>query len=272
MTNDALFDVRGSVTVITGGASGLGLAAAEAMTAGGAKVTLIDHAPHALAKAVRGLSTDGQDVDGIEADVTDTGALAQAFDRVAAKHGRIDVVFANAGIGGRPGFLTGDGSRNAARQFEDLPAEQWDQVMAVNLAGAFNTVQTAAHHMKSNQNGKIAETSSISAYKAEQFVGTPYVVSKAGVAQIVRQAALELAGYGITVNAMAPGPFITNISGGRLKDADARAVFERNIPLRRLGEPGDIKGLVLFLASKASDYMTGAHLVIDGGFSLGFAD
>lgn len=272
MTTNDIFDVSGSVTVITGGASGIGLAAAEAMTAGGAKVILLDRDAGALEDAVRSLSSADQEAAGIQVDVTEPGALSQAFDAAAAKHGRIDVVFANAGIGGGPGFLTGDGARNTSRNFEDLPEAQWDQVMAVNLTGAFHTVQSAARIMKPGGKGKIIVTSSISAYKAEQFVGTPYVVSKAGVAQIVRQAALELAGHGITVNAMAPGPFITNISGGRLKDADARAVFERNIPLRRMGEPGDIKGLALFLASGASDYMTGAHLVIDGGFSLGFAD
>ncbi|MBT7030999.1 MAG: SDR family oxidoreductase [Rhodospirillaceae bacterium] len=272
MGNNDIFDVSGLVTVITGGASGIGLAVAEVLSAGGASVTLVDRDADALAGAERDLSAGGAEVDIIEADVTETGALSHAFDAVAAKHGRIDVVFANAGIGGGPGFLTGDGARNSSRNFEDLPDAQWDQVMAVNLTGAFHTVQTAARIMKPKGAGKIIVTSSISAFKAEQFVGTPYVVSKAGVAQIVRQAALELAGYGITVNAMAPGPFITNISGGRLKDADARAVFERNIPLRRMGEPGDIKGLALFLASGASDYMTGAHMVIDGGFSLGFAD
>ena len=272
MGNNDIFDVSGLVTVITGGASGIGLAVAEVLSAGGASVTLVDRDADALAGAERDLSAGGAEVDIIEADVTETGALSHAFDAVAAKHGRIDVVFANAGIGGGPGFLTGDGARNSSRNFEDLLDAQWDQVMAVNLTGAFHTVQTAARIMKPKGAGKIIVTSSISAFKAEQFVGTPYVVSKAGVAQIVRQAALELAGYGITVNAMAPGPFITNISGGRLKDADARAVFERNIPLRRMGEPDDIKGLALFLASGASDYMTGAHMVIDGGFSLGFAD
>ena len=261
-----LFDVSGLVTIVTGGASGIGLGYAEVMAANGAKVTVLD----TDATALRALP-DG--VRGIAADVADRAALDKAVDAVAAAHGRIDVVFANAGIGGGPGFLVGaDDSRNAERAIEKLPLDQWQRVFAVNVVGAFLTIQAAARHMKPRGSGRIIVTSSVDSFITEQYVGTPYVASKGAVGQLVRQAALELAKYHITVNAIAPGPIITNISGGRLKDPATRAPFERQIPMHRLGTPADLQGLALFLASPASGYITGVHVVADGGYVLGPAD
>jgi NAD(P)-dependent dehydrogenase (short-subunit alcohol dehydrogenase family) len=266
---DELFAVRGLATVLTGGASGIGLACAQALAANGARVALFDRDATALEQALAVLPPGAR---AELVDVTDGAGLENAFDRTMAAFGRLDVVFVNAGIGGGPGFLRGDRSRNTERALEDLPAEQWQRVMEVNVSGAFRTLQSAVRRMKKTGGGRIIVTSSVSSFKTEQHVGTPYVVSKAAVGHLVRQAALELARFGITVNAMAPGPFISNISGGRLKDPEARAPFERAIPLHRLGEPPDIQGVALFLASPAARYITGAHIVVDGGFSLGAAD
>ena len=261
-----LFDVSGLVTIVTGGASGIGLGYAEVMADNGARVFVLDCDESALGSLPSGIK-------GIVADVTDKAGLERAFADVAAQAGRIDVVFVNAGIGGGPGWLrAGEDTRNGERVFEDLPAEQWDRVMAANVTGAFATIQAAVRHMKPNKSGRIIVTSSCSAYKTEQYVGAPYVVSKAAVAHMVRQSAHELAGYGITVNAIAPGPVITNISGGRLKDVEARKPFERIIPMHRLATPEDLQGLALFLASPAAAYMTGVNILIDGGFTLGPAD
>jgi NAD(P)-dependent dehydrogenase (short-subunit alcohol dehydrogenase family) len=267
-----LFDVRGLTTIVTGGASGIGLACAEVMAANGARIALFDSDPAALESAVRTLSATSAEVRAETVDVTDRAALERAFEGTAATFGRIDVVFANAGIGGGPGFLAGDGARNPQRAVENIPHKQWERVIAVNLGGIFWTIQAAVRHMKKHGAGRIIVTSSVSSFKTEQHVGTPYVVSKAGVAHLVRQAALELARYGITVNAIAPGPFITNISGGRLKDPVARRPFERAIPMHRLGRADDVQGLALFLASPAAKYITGAQVNVDGGFSLGGAD
>jgi NAD(P)-dependent dehydrogenase (short-subunit alcohol dehydrogenase family) len=126
--------------------------------------------------------------------------------------------------------------------------------------------------MKAQGGGKIVITSSISSMRIEQHVGATYVASKAAVGQIVRQTAIELARYNINVNAIAPGPAITNIGGGRLKDAEARAPFERLNPMHRIATPQDMQGAALFLASPASNYVTGIHVVVDGGFLLGQAD
>jgi NAD(P)-dependent dehydrogenase (short-subunit alcohol dehydrogenase family) len=272
MKAEALFDVRGSVVAVTGGASGIGYACAEVMADNGAKVTLIDLDRDALARAVAALSGRGLEVQGELADVVDPAALRRAIAAIVARHGRIDVMFANAGISGGPGFLKGDGTRNPDAALESLSLELWERVIATNLTSVFKTLQAVVPQMKAQGGGRIVVTSSISATKTEIYVGTPYVASKAGVAQLVRQAALELAKYNIQVNAIAPGPVVTNIAGGRLKSAEARAPFERAAPMHRIATPDDIQGAALFLASPASSYITGIQIVIDGGVTLGTAD
>ncbi|MGH6989900.1 MAG: SDR family NAD(P)-dependent oxidoreductase [Stellaceae bacterium] len=260
-----LFDVSGLVTIVTGGASGIGLAYVEAMVGNGAHVTILDFDTARLDVETRRLG-----VRGLRVDVTDRAALDAAFDETVGADGRLDVVFANAGIGGGPGFRTLDNRPNPGRAFEALDPAQWDQIMALDLTALFATIQAAARHMKTGQGGRIIVTTSISAVKTEMFVGAPYVAAKAGAAQLVRQAALELAQYGILVNAIAPGPFVTNISGGRLQDAAVQAALAKYCPLGRLGSSDDIEGLALFLASPAAKYMTGATLTVDGGVTLGY--
>jgi NAD(P)-dependent dehydrogenase (short-subunit alcohol dehydrogenase family) len=267
----ALFDVSGLATVVTGGASGLGLAYAEVMADNGAQVTIVDADAKALGDVVERFRSAGHDIRGDVVDVTDRMALDRAFDATARHYGRLDVVFANAGIGGGPGFLKLDGERNPDRAIENIPDDVWDRIIAVDLTSVFTTLQAAARRMK-RRGGRIIVTTSIAAARTEIFVGTAYVAAKAGAAQLVRQAALELARYNITVNAIAPGPFATNISGGRLRDPAMRASFEKFSPMRRIGEPDDIKGLALFLASPAAKFITGAQVVIDGGVTLGVAD
>ena len=270
-TAQRLFDVSDRVCIITGGASGIGLAYAEVMLANHATVHIIDRDPEAIEGALDSCGCP-EALHGHCADVTVAEELEAAIASAVAASGRIDVAFVNAGIGGGPGFLKGDGGRNSERSFEDLPFEQWSRVMDVNVNAAFRTMQAVVRVMKQHGGGRIIVTSSVSADKTEQHVGTAYVVSKSAIAHLVRQAALELVRYGITVNAIAPGPFITNISGGRLRDADARAPFERLIPMHRLGTGEDIQGAALFLASGAARYITGARITVDGGFSLGTAD
>ena len=271
MNAAALFDVSGLATVVTGGASGIGLAYAEAMVQNGAQVTVIDADAKALDQAVERFRSAGQEVRGEIVDVTDRVALERSFEAITQHYGRLDVVFANAGIGGGPGFLKLDGERNPDRALENFPADVWDRIIAIDLTSVFATLQAAARYMK-NKGGRIIVTTSISALRTEVFVGSPHVAAKAGAAQLVRQAAHELARYNITVNAIAPGPFVTNISGGRLQDPAVRAPFERFSPMGRLGQPDDIKGLALFLASPSAQFITGAQIVIDGGMSLGMAD
>jgi NAD(P)-dependent dehydrogenase (short-subunit alcohol dehydrogenase family) len=268
---EELFDIRGTAALVTGAASGIGLACAKVLAANGARVTLLDRNAAGLEAAVQGFAA-GADVRTAVADVTDRTGIDRAIDAAAEAYGRIDVVFANAGIGGGPGFLGIDGRRIDDNALERMPEERWNAVIAHHLTSVFFTIQAAARHMKPRGGGRIIVTTSIAALKTEAIIGAAYMAAKAGAAHLVRQAALELARYNILVNAIAPGPFRTNISGGRLNDPAVRAFHARSTPLGRMAEPDEIMGLALFLASPAARYITGAQMVIDGGASLGPAD
>lgn len=263
-----MFDVRGKSTIVTGGASGIGRAYAEVMAEHGARVCIFDVDRAGLDQTVKELSQAGGEVWGQIVDVTDRPAMARAFDAVAEKHGRIDVVFANAGIDAGPGFLSPEGDRNEDGAIDQMDEAVWDRVIAVNLTGVFFTLRNAARHMKASGGGRIIVTSSVAAQINEAIVGTPYMPAKAGVDHLVRNAAMELGTFGIHVNCISPGPFMTNIAGGRLKNPADRAAFEAQSLIGRIGHPDDIKGLALFLASPASSYVTGAQYVIDGGSRL----
>lgn len=269
---DDLFSVRGLSVLVTGAANGVGFGYAQALAANGAHVTLTDTDEAALDTAVTRLRDAGHAAWGQPADVTQPATLHAAVDATVAREGRLDVLFANAGVSSGPGFLRGDGSRNPDAAFEALSAEQFERVVAVNLRGALHTLQAAVPTMKRQGGGRIVVTSTVSVHRTETLVSTLYVASKAGLLQLVRQAALELARYGILVNAIGPGPTITNIGGGRLQQAAAREPFERVTPMKRLGTPQDLYGAALFLASPASAYVTGTQITVDGGCSLGPAD
>lgn len=269
---ETLFDVRGLSVLVTGAASGVGLGYAEALAANGAHVTLTDIDKAALDAAVARLRAAGGQAWAHTADVTLPATLRVAMEAVVRREGRLDVVFANAGISAGPGFLRGDGTRNPDAALENLSPEVFERALRINLMGALNTLQAATPHMKRQGGGRIVVTSTVSTIKTETLVSTLYVASKAGLLQLVRQAALELATYGILVNGIAPGPVITNIGGGRLRNPEARQPFERVTPLKRLASPQDLYGAALFLASPASAYITGIQVTVDGGLCLGMAD
>lgn len=272
MKAEEIFKVRGLAVVVTGAASGLGLACAEVLAANGARVTLMDRDATALDRQHARLAAAGYDVRAEVVDVTDCQRVEAAFAAATAAHGRLDVAFVNAGIGGGPGFLNGRGERDPASALESFPEERWNTGIAGNLSSVFWSLQAAVRHMKPQGTGRIVVTTSIAALKTEAGIGIPYMAAKAAVAHLVRQAALELARYGIRVNAIAPGPFLTNIAGGKMFDPAVRAHHERVVPLKRMAEPAEVMGLALFLASNASSYVTGAQIVIDGGATLGTAD
>ena len=265
---EQMFDVRGKSVIVTGGASGIGRAYAEVMADNGARVCIFDLDAEGLDRAVAEMRTGNNDVWGQVVNVADRPRMAEAFDTVAETHGRIDVVFANAGIDAGPGFMTPEGERNAAGAIENLDDEHWDKVISVNLSSVYTTIKHSARHMKQTGGGRIIVTSSIAARINESIVGTPYMPAKAGVDHLVRHMAMELGAYGIHVNAICPGPFMTNIAGGRLKNPADRAAFEAQSLIGRIGDPEEIKGLALYLAGPASSYVTGAHIVIDGGSLL----
>ncbi|KWV48484.1 short-chain dehydrogenase [Bradyrhizobium macuxiense] len=264
-----MFSVKGYGAIITGGASGIGLAFAEALAEGGARVAILDLDSNSLNLQVNRLSAKGFDVRGRELDVTNRKEIDQAFAHIAAEFGKVDVVFANAGIDPGIGFSNPDGTRSQEGAIENYEDERWDRNIDVNLNGVFATIRAAARHMKGSGGGSIVVTTSVAAYLNEGMVGAAYMAAKAGAAHLARNAALELAHFNIRVNAIAPGFIVTNIGGGWLKQPQIQKSIGDMIPIGRIGSADDLKGLALFLASQASSYITGAQIPIDGGGSLG---
>jgi NAD(P)-dependent dehydrogenase (short-subunit alcohol dehydrogenase family) len=256
-----LFNVKGNVAFVTGAASGLGLAYAEVMAENGAKVVLADINAEGLETVQARLKGMGCDVEPLTLDITDTDALKAAIDGTAARHGRLDTVFANAGGSAGPGFsITPEGSIDVA----DLAT--FDHWMNINFRANYLTIRFAATPMKKQRGGSIIATASIAGIKSDPLVSYGYVAAKAAINNVVRHAAIDLAPYNIRVNAIAPGPFYTNIAGGRLRrDPERAAKFAEMIPMNRIGEPHEIKGLALLLASPAASFITGAVIPIDGG-------
>ena len=224
MNVSSRFDVAGFGAIVTGGASGLGLAYGEVLAAHGARVTLIDIDADAVAAQASRLQDDGLDVRGAVADVTDHAALDHAIDEAAETYGRLDVAFANAGIDPGRRLRRRLGRRRAAARRRGraraLHDERWNRVIDINLNGIFATARAAARHMRPRGFGRIIVTTSLAATKVEPAIGAAYMAAKAGAQHLMHCLALELAADGITVNAIAPGFFVTNIGGGHAHDPD----------------------------------------------------
>jgi NAD(P)-dependent dehydrogenase (short-subunit alcohol dehydrogenase family) len=271
-----LFNVAGYGVVVTGGASGIGLALTEALAGNGARVTMLDVHPQRIETETKRLRGAGLDVRGKVVDVTDHKALDAAIDEAAREYGRLDVVCANAGIDSGVGFvgswIGSERQRVPEGALEHYTDERWNRVIDINLNGIFATARAAARHMKPRKSGRIIITTSMAATHLEPAIGSAYMAAKAGAAHFMRAAALELAGYNITVNAIAPGFIVTNIGGGHAHDPEKQKAVGKVIPMHRVGFPEDLEGLALFLASPGSGYITGQEIIIDGGWGLGTAD
>jgi NAD(P)-dependent dehydrogenase (short-subunit alcohol dehydrogenase family) len=256
-----LFNVQDHVTFVTGAASGLGLAFAEVMATNGARVTLADADAAGLDKVIARLRAERMNVEGQVLDVADSAALQAAIDKTAQRGGRLDAVFANVGISSGPGFEVAESGR-----VEALDPDILQRVIDINLKASLYTMKFAVPHMKKRRSGSIVVTTSIAGIKAESVVGYPYIATKAAMANVVRQAAVELAPHNIRVNAIAPGPFYTNIRDGVMfRDQDVVKRFEAMVPMGRCAQTDEIKGLALLLASPAGSYITGTVIPIDGG-------
>jgi NAD(P)-dependent dehydrogenase (short-subunit alcohol dehydrogenase family) len=271
-----LFNVTGYGAVVTGGASGIGLALTEALAGNGARVTMLDVHAQRIESETKRLRGAGLDVRGKVLDVTDHKALDAAIDEAAREYGRLDVVCANAGIDSGVGFVGSwigtERKRVPEGGLEHYTDERWNRVIDINLNGVFATARAAAKHMKARKSGRIIITTSMAATHIEPAIGSAYMAAKAGAAHFMRAAALELAAYNITVNAIAPGFIVTNIGGGHAHNPDTQKAVGKVIPMHRVGLPEDLEGLALFLASPGSSYVTGQEIIIDGGWGLGIAD
>ena len=255
---EQLFDVRDARVVVTGAGSGLGLAMAEVMADAGARVTLADLDADSLERETGRLADSGGQVRSFQLDVSDRDQAQGLIDDVVAAYGGIDVLYANAGISLEPGFTDPKGGIAA------IPSEAWDRVVGVNLNGVVFSMGAAAEVMKEQGAGKIVVTASNAGLKVEPLVGYSYAATKAAVIHVVRQAAVELAPHGVNVNAIAPGPFRTRLGGGKLPDPRVEEIWADLVPLGRMAETDELKGLVLLLGSPAASFITGAVVLIDG--------
>lgn len=257
-----LFDVQGVRALVTGAASGLGQAIAEVLADSGARVTLADIDPERLAEVTSALAQRGGDIRPAVLDATDPAAVRAVFADLVEAQGGVDVVFANAGIAAVPGFGVAGG-----QELHTVEDDVWRRVLAINQDGVLYTMRAAASVMKPQRSGRIVVTASTAGLRADPIVCYGYAASKAAVINIARQAALELAPHGVHVNVIAPGPFKTRIAGGVTPDGER--MWSSLVPLGRMGDPEELKGLALLLASPASSFMTGAVIPIDGGQLLG---
>lgn len=243
----------GQVVLITGGAGSIGRAAAEGFLASGARrVVLLDAAPAALEAAVKELSGAHPGcVGGEVTDVADIAATREVLRRVLTVEGQVDVLFNIAGVNRRKPAL-------------EVTVEDWDYVVGVNLRGLFFVTQEVGRHMVARGRGAVVNAASVSSVRGHRNLA-PYAASKGGIAQLTRVLANEWAPWGVRVNAVAPGYLETGLTRAYLSDPAARSAILSKIPLGRIGEPADVVGAVLFLASSLAAYVTGEILFVDGG-------
>ncbi len=259
---DDLFSVQGKVALVTGGASGLGYAFSSILADAGATVVIADWDLEGLGKAVTGLADAGGKVIGKRLDVSDATAVHAAADSIAADYGSIDIAFANAGVArGRPPTLP-------EGWLDDMSMTDYGALIDINLHGVVYTVQAAAKHMKRQRSGSIVTTASTAGLRNDPYTPYSYAIAKAGVINFTRQAAHDLARWGVRVNAIAPGPFRTHLGGKAPISAQAEAMWSAVVPLGRMGDPAEIRGLALLLASAAGSFMTGGVYPVDGGALL----
>ncbi len=247
--------VAGRVVVITGAGQGLGRAYAHLLSRGGAKIVVADIDGEAGRRVAGEIAENGGPHLAVATDVTDPDATQEMADRAVEIFGRIDGLIANAGLN----------AALARRPFWEIPAEEWDRVMRVNGGGAFNAAKAVLPAMRAAGWGRIVTISS-----AAWHLGLPnylhYVASKAALAGMTRSMARELGGTGITVNAISPGQILTEVDNPGQTEENIAAVVARQI-VPRSGVPQDIAGLLLYLLSPASDFVTGQSFTVDGGLS-----
>ena len=249
--------VAGKIILITGAASGLGAESARRLAEEGARLVLTDMAEEAGLRLRDSLTDDGHSAIFLKQDVTDEGRWGEVLSSTLMHFGRLDVLVNSAGIGEGEPFL-------------EHSYEKWRRVLAINLDGTFLGMRAAAQAMAKSGGGSIINLSSILG-KVGSVGASAYCASKGGVALLTKATALELAPLGIRVNSVHPGyidtPMVSNAIHQAENGNEMRAVLISRHPLGRLGVPREIADGIVFLASDESSFMTGAELVIDGGYT-----
>ncbi|WP_077529726.1 SDR family NAD(P)-dependent oxidoreductase [Vreelandella utahensis] len=247
-----LFDMTGKVALITGSTKGIGRSIAEEMARCGAKVVISSRKADACEQVAGELKEQGFEAIAVPCHVGRKEDLQNLVDQTLATWGRIDTLVCNAAT--NPVYGT----------TQEMTDEAWDKIMDTNVKGTFWLTQMALPHMAENGDGQVVLLSSIAGLKGNSVIGT-YGVSKAAEAALARNLAVEWGPSGIRVNAIAPGLVRTDFAKALVEDPERVRSAEQQTPLRRIGEPVDIAGLAVFLATRASAYVTGQVIVADGG-------
>ena len=246
-----MFSLKGRVALVTGASSGLGVQFAKALADNGAAVALVARRADRLKSLKDEIEGKGGRAVAIEADVTDHAAVARAFDAAEKAFGTVTILVNNAGIahGGRA---------------VEMPPEEWRKVLSTNLDAVFFWAQEAARRLlAAKKQGAIVNIASVLGLAVSKGA-VAYAAAKAGVVQVTKALAVELAFKGVRVNAIAPGWFVTEMNDDYLS-GEAGTAIKREIPMGRFGNPGDLDGALLLLVSDAGSYITGATVVVDGG-------
>lgn len=256
-----LFDLSGRVAIVTGGNGGIGLGMAEALAGAGCTLSIWGRNEAKNEAAVARLQALGAVASARFCDVADRSSVDAAFAATLKDHGRVDGVFANAGITGQH-----------KGPFVDRDMDDWRRVMAANVEGVAHCFQVAARHMVERAKagdafGRLVATSSVASIEGAAY-NEHYGASKGAVNSFVRAIAVELARHGITANTILPGWIETDMTARALGDEKFVKAVAPRIPVRRFGTPADFGGIAVYLMSGASSYQTGQTLVIDGGYSI----
>lgn len=250
-----LFDLTGSVAVVIGGSRGIGQAIAGGLASAGASVIVANRQAEAGEAAAAAIRAQGHRADAVPVDVTRRESLEQLAAEARRRFGPIDILVNSAAVIVR-------------RPIEEVPEAEWDALMSVNLRGLFLACQVVGLEMRRRKRGKIINISSNIVQPLQPNRGA-YAVTKAGVSQLTRVLALEWAPHGVCVNAIAPAPTITDLNRRFFEEhPEDRRQREQSIPMGRMGEPADYVGAAVFLASRASDFVTGQTYFVDGGSNL----
>jgi len=248
------FKVADEVAIVTGGSKGLGRAMAFGLAECGAKVVVTSRTVSLIEETANEIIKKGGQAIAVPVDVKNPQSIEEMVDQVMEQYGRVDILINNAGIA-------------PMKKTMETDIEDWNDVLNTNLKSAFLISKIIAKGMIKQRKGKIINIGSVLGHMASN-VAMPYCVSKAGIAQMTRALALEWAPFGIHVNCIAPGFFETEMTAEQREDESHMKFLKFKIPFKRLGTPDEIVGTALFLSSRASDYMTGAVLYIDGGYSI----